>query len=307
MKFFQVSLLFAAAEAASLMSYHDSHHHHEPEVHDTEHTHTKTVTKVVPVTTYVEKEVHGVTEEEVTKLVDTIEYGSEDSGDHIDSDEYVPSVHAVDGSKHCHNCGEHGLVKVAHGHHGHHGHHGYHGYGHGYGLTGAANQFYGHHATRYGLGGYGYYGGYGYGHHGYGYGHHGYGHHGYTKYGYVRAADDHTHSDDGDHAYVHSHTSVEYEASITADSSADERVVQKEVTEVIEVPTVDIVKVPKTTYEKKQVEVDYTHDHEHDHDTHHDSHYSHYRYPYYGSRYYGYGHGYGYGRGYGYGKYGYKW
>ena len=289
MKFFTAALLLVAAEAKHHVSYkkHDSHHgHHDGHHghhghhaghghhgHGYAHAHTKLVTKLVPTVDYVkvaktklvDVEVSTTEEKEITKTVKEIEVYSNDSGDGMESGEYVPSISSISGTTHVHNSssadscsdyGHHGCKK-SHGH-GHHGKYYGHGYwvkkshGHGHHSSSHSSSSDSDHSSHHGHHGK-YYKGYGYGkkyhgHHGHHYSSHSSSHHSSSA-----SEADHTHAHDGSDTYVHSHGSVTSVSSISADSSADEHVVEKQVTETITVPATKIVQKPVTTYETKAV------------------------------------------------------
>ena len=289
MKFFTAALLLVAAEAKHHVSYkkHDSHHgHHDGHHghhghhaghghhgHGYAHAHTKLVTKLVPTVDYVkvaktklvDVEVSTTEEKEITKTVKEIEVYSNDSGDGMESGEYVPSISSISGTTHVHNSssadscsdyGHHGCKKShGHGHHGKYYGHGYwvkKSYGHGHHSSSHSSSSDSDHSSHHGHHGK-YYKGYGYGkkyhgHHGHHYSSHSSSHHSSSA-----SEADHTHAHDGSDTYVHSHGSVTSVSSISADSSADEHVVEKQVTETITVPATKIVQKPVTTYETKAV------------------------------------------------------
>ena len=294
MKFFTAALLLVAAEAKHHVSYkkHDSHHgHHDGHHghhghhaghghhgHGYAHAHTKLVTKLVPTVDYVkvaktklvDVEVSTTEEKEITKTVKEIEVYSNDSGDGMESGEYVPSISSISGTTHVHNSssadscsdyGHHGCKKShGHGHHGKYYGHGYwvkKSYGHGHHSSSHSSSSDSDHSSHHGHHGK-YYKGYGYGkkyhgHHGHHYSSHSSSHSSSHHSSSDISAADHTHDHDGSDTYVHSHGSVTSVSSISADSSADEHVVEKQVTETITVPATKIVQKPVTTYETKAV------------------------------------------------------
>ena len=217
MKFFVASLLAAAVAA-------DGHGYGYGKGYGYGHSHTKLVKKLVPKIdyvkvakkSYVDVEVPTTEEKEITKTIKEIEVYSNDSGDGMESGEYVPSISSISGSTHVHNSSSADSCSD--------------------------------------LGGYGCKKSYGYGKKYYGKGY-GYGKSYYKKGYYTSSASeaDHTHAHDGSDTYVHSHGSVTSVSSISADSSADEHVVEKQVTETIQVPATKIVKKPVITYETKAV------------------------------------------------------
>ena len=267
MKFFVASLLAAAVAA-------DGHGYGYGKGYGYGHSHTKLVKKLVPKIdyvkvakkSYVDVEVPTTEEKEITKTIKEIEVYSNDSGDGMESGEYVPSISSISGSTHVHNsssadsCSDLGGYgcKKSYGYGKK-----YYGKGYGYGKKYYKKGYYtssdsssdssssSDSCSDYG---YGCKKSYGYGKKYYGKGY-GYGKSYYKKGYYTSSASeaDHTHAHDGSDTYVHSHGSVTSVSSISADSSADEHVVEKQVTETIQVPATKIVKKPVITYETKAV------------------------------------------------------
>ena len=220
MKFTVASLLAAAAAAGG------SHGHGHGLGLGYAHAHTKLVKKVVPTVdyvkvakkSYVDVAVPTTVKKDIVKTYNDVEVYSNDSGDGIDSDYYVPSVSSISGSTHVHNSSSassdssssssdssYGVKLVKKG------------YGHGYGKKVLVKSYSSDSSSS------------------------------------DASAADHTHAYDGSSTYVHSHGSVSSKSSISADSSADEHLVQKQYVETVEVPATKIVQKPVISYETKAV------------------------------------------------------
>ena len=285
MKFFTTALLLVAAEAKWHGS-HDKHHghhaghghgHHGHHGHGYVHAHTKTVSKLVPTVDYVkvaktklvDVEVPTTVKKDIVKNIQEVEVYSNDSGDGYDSGEYVASISSVSGSTHVHNSSGsdsdsshsysshsshhgHGYYlrkSYGHGHHGKHYGHGYyvkksHGHGHHY-TSSSDSDSSSDHSSHHGK----YYKGHGWAKKYHGHHHYSSSHHSSSD----ASSADHTHHYDGSSTYVHSHGSIDSVSSISADSSADEHIVNKQIVETIEVPATKIVQKPVTTYETQAV------------------------------------------------------